>query len=293
MPTLVCASHAKLNLSLRVLRRRPDGYHDISSVFERISLCDTVRLCAVPGPSIRFRCASPSVPSGGGNLCVKAALALQRFAPGKGCSITLTKRIPVGSGMGGGSSNAAAVLTGLARLWRLKITEKELLETAAGIGSDVPFFVSGCRFGLVTGRGERIKPFTGRGPTLYHVILMPCVSVATKGIYDAWDRGNKTPPRRLTTPGTDATIILQALKNRDLRALCGGLRNDLESVTGSVYPGIRDAIKQLSQEPEVAGVSMTGSGAAVFGVFGSKRAQVSCARRLHRGDFRVFCAETA
>lgn len=286
MPTIVLKSHAKLNLYLRVRARRPDGYHDIETVFERISLCDTVSLSTVKGRSVRLRCNQPGVPLDESNLCVRAALALREACGiAAGCDIRLTKRIPMGAGMGGGSSNGAAVLAGLCRLWRVKPSPAKLMRLAAGLGSDVPFFMTGARFALAGGRGERLRPV--EGPVLHHVILMPPVHSSTREIYAGWDAA-----RALTSPAADATILLSALAKRDPAALCAGLRNDLERVAGKKYPAIIRAREMLSREPGCAGCLMTGSGAAVFGVFTSRTAADMCARRLRDGRVRVFRAET-
>lgn len=287
MPTIVLKSHAKLNLYLRVSARRPDGYHDIETVFERISLCDTVGLSTVKGPAIRLRCNQPGVPLDESNLCVRAALAL-REACGitAGCDIRLTKRIPMGAGMGGGSSNGAAVLTGLCRLWRVKLSPVKLMRIAAGLGSDVPFFMTGARFALARGRGEKLRPL--HGPALHHVILMPPVHSSTREIYAGWDTA-----RALTSPAADATILLSALTKREPAAICAGLRNDLERVAGKKYPAIIRARETLAGAPGCAGCLMTGSGAAVFGIFTSITAADTCARRLRDGRVRVFRAETA
>lgn len=290
MPTVIVPSYAKLNLFLRVAGVRPDGYHEIETVFERVSLADTITLSSAKDSSIRIRCRTPGIPRDERNLCYRAAEALRaQCGINAGCEIGLVKRIPAGSGMGGGSSNAAATLGGLCRLWRLRISRRRLMGIAAGIGSDVPFFCLDARFALGTGRGEKVKAVAVRTRPLYHVILVPPVHVPTKEIYARWDSSRRA---ELTTFPADATMIFSALRRRDLRALSEALSNDLERVTGKAYPGINCAKEQLSQEPGVAGVLMTGSGSAVFGIFESKNAAVACARRLSRGAARVFFAET-
>jgi 4-diphosphocytidyl-2-C-methyl-D-erythritol kinase len=301
LPTIIVPSYAKLNLFLRVAGLRPDGYHEIETVFERISLCDTITFSSTKESSIRIHCRAPGIPRDERNLCYKAAQALKdRFKVARGCEIRLTKRVPAGSGMGGGSSNAAATLAGLCRLWRLRCSTRGLAQIAASIGSDVAFFVYDTEFARGSGRGERIRPFAGRGPILHHVILVPPVHVSTKEIYEKWDmcapgpsgRPGTASVRRLTTSSRDATIITRALKKQDLDALCGALSNDLERVTENAYPAIRDAKQLLSRQPGARGALMTGSGAAVFGIFESKQTAAACCRRLSGGNSRVFYART-
>ena len=134
------AAPAKVNLSLAVHRRRPDGYHDISTLFLKISLADEVCLSAQPH-DIAVHCAHPDVPNDARNLVHRAAALLQPLAPGQGVQITLRKRIPVAAGLGGGSSDAAATLLGLNTLWRLGLSLAELTPYAAHLGADVPFFL--------------------------------------------------------------------------------------------------------------------------------------------------------
>jgi 4-diphosphocytidyl-2-C-methyl-D-erythritol kinase len=291
LPTITVPSYAKLNLFLRVEGVRPDGYHDITTVFERISLHDTVSVSSAKDGCIRLRCSDPSIPADERNLCWRAAQALKgRCKVAAGCSIRLTKRIPAGSGMGGGSSNAAATLLALCRLWRIRPSSRALQQIAAGLGSDVPFFLTGASFALGRGRGERLRIFPG-GPRLYHVIIVPPVHVSTPEIYARWDV-ESSRRAELTSPAGGATMIFSALKKRDLRALGGALGNDLERVAGKAYPAVREVKKRLSQEQDVAGALMTGSGSAVFGVFPSRKAAMSCCRRRVPAGSRVFYAET-
>lgn len=151
-------SHAKINLILEVLYRRQDGYHQIRTVLQEIELHDTLYLKDIPGRKLELMCDDLSLPLGEGNLAYRAARLMQsRYAPGRGVKIELKKRIPIAAGLGGGSSNAAAVLKGLNKLWGLSLSDDDLRALGAQLGSDVPFFISGGT-ALARGRGEIIQP---------------------------------------------------------------------------------------------------------------------------------------
>jgi len=285
-------SCAKLNLYLRVINKRKDGYHSIETVFERVGLSDSISFSPAKDNDVHFRCDDPGLPSGEDNLCVKAARALKkRFGVKKGCRIFLRKNIPYGSGLGGGSSNAACVLRGLCRLWRLKVSKRELAKLAGAIGSDVPFFLADTPFALGRGRGERITPLPGIKSRFFHVIAVPPVFVPTKGIYAAWDRmaGRRAG---LTKPAGNATMILSAVRKRDFRALRGSVFNSLERVTTKLYPAVGGIIGTISGQAGAQAVLMSGSGSAVFGIFASLRDAKAACRALERSKCRVFLAKT-
>ena len=151
-------SHAKINLTLEVLGKRRDGYHEIRTIMQELELHDTISFELISGGRLELSCSDPSLPLGEENLAYKAAMLLKSlYAPDKGIRMNLTKRIPVAAGLGGGSSNAAAVLKALNSLWNLSLDDTILLELGAGLGSDVPFFLYGGT-ALAEGRGEKLKP---------------------------------------------------------------------------------------------------------------------------------------
>jgi 4-diphosphocytidyl-2-C-methyl-D-erythritol kinase len=151
-------SHAKVNLTLEVLGKRRDGYHEIRTIMQELELHDTISFELISGGRVELTCSDSSLPRGEENLACKAALLLKSlYAPDKGIRMNLTKRIPIAAGLGGGSSNAAAVLKALNRLWELSLDHKILLELGARLGSDVPFFLLGGT-ALAEGRGEKLKP---------------------------------------------------------------------------------------------------------------------------------------
>src|SRR4051812_28052544 len=182
---LTLQAPAKVNLTLEVLGRRPDGYHDVCSVVQAISLAD--ELTFAPAANITLRCSQPEL-QGPGNLACRAADLLRRATGVRdGAALTLTKRVPVAAGLGGGSSDAAAALRGLNTLWRLRLAEERLADLAAQLGSDVPFFLQPGGCALVEGRGERLTPLPAL-PTQWLVLVKPPVGISAAAAYGALDR---------------------------------------------------------------------------------------------------------
>lgn len=274
-PALTLSAPAKLNLHLRVVGLRPDGYHELDSVFHTIGLADTVRLEAAP--EVRLTCSDPAL-EGPANLALRAAHALRaRAGEGRGVHVRLEKRIPPGAGLGGGSSDAAAVLKGLNRLWGLGLSPEALAEVGAGLGSDVPFFLVGGA-ARVRGRGERVTalaPLAGTWCLLVH----PCVTLSTAEVYRAWDRaragvgegaggpaGKSPVAARGLTPTPDAPIMTRAPDKGAGQAeadLLAAPVNDLEAVACQLAPEIGTALAAL-RDAGGRDARMTGSGAAVF-----------------------------
>jgi 4-diphosphocytidyl-2-C-methyl-D-erythritol kinase len=298
LKTLTLKSYAKLNLFLSVRHKRPDSFHAIETVFERISLSDRIVLRPRADGKIVFRCNDPSLPGGAGNLAVKAALLLSRtYRVRAGVTITLSKRIPVGAGMGGGSGNAATVLSGLNKLWGLRLPRPELAKLAAQIGSDVPFFIYNCRFALATGRGDRIRPLPELGRrVLWHVIAVPGIHVSTPLIYKHWDKlsaSKNSDTSRLTRRASNAKLIILALGKNDLPGLGSALFNSLEAVTTDLYPRV-GAVKQALAAAGVKYHLMSGSGSAFFGIVSSRKEADAFSRKLKKDNrlWHVFVAST-
>ena len=248
---------AKLNLYLRVLGKRPDGYHEIETVFERLDLAD--ELTFEPARELTLLCDEPSLSCGEDNLVTRAARALQQ-ATGTtaGARIQLTKRIPIAAGLGGGSSDAAATLLGLCDLWDLRVARLRLLELAAGLGADVPFFLHGAPFAIGRGRGERCErlPATAH---LVHVLVVPPERLSTREVYGAlaWP---------LTAAAPSVKMIVHALRNGSaLAELATGLWNDLQPEAIRRCPPIAVIQAQL-RDHGCLGVSLSGSGPSVFGL---------------------------
>lgn len=248
---LIIEAPAKLNLSLRVLRRREDGFHEIDSLMVRLpGLCD--RLTFRPAASDAFSCDDPSVPSDGSNLVLKARDAY-RAASGRAqpLAIHLEKRVPHGAGLGGGSSDAAATLQALDRLSDEPLGTERLMEIAATLGSDIPFFLGGAT-ARARGRGERIDA-SPNPPALRLVLLKPSFGVATPDAYGRW-AGSKELPGILYAPQ---------------RFPWGELVNDLERPVFWKHLFLAETKAWLLARPEVAGALMSGSGSTMFAVLRS------------------------
>jgi 4-diphosphocytidyl-2-C-methyl-D-erythritol kinase len=248
-------SPAKLNLFLRITGRRPDGYHELQTVFQFLDLGDEIAFEPAPRGRIELAENLPGVPAAN-HLCTRAAALLRRHAGAVGVRIRLSKRIPMGAGLGGGSSNAATTLVALNRIWGLDLPVEALAELGLGLGADVPVFVRGLA-AWGEGVGERLTPV--RPPEPWYVVVFPGVRVPTPEIFNATDLTRNSPPlkipRSLSDPGV-APPSIQALL-----ALAG---NDCEAVVRRRHPEVGEALDWLSGVTEAR---MTGTGSAVFGPF--------------------------
>lgn len=286
MNTLTLNSYAKVNLYLEVLNKRKDACHNIKTLFERIDLCDKMVFKTLRDKKITVTCDLPSVPRDNSNLAWQAARLLQDTCKSaKGADIRIIKRIPVGSGLGGGSSNAASTLTGLNKLWGLGLKRVELARLAAKLGSDVPFFIYDTPFAFGTGRGDKILPLDILdGVKLWHILVVPKIAVSTPYIYRIWDKkypknAIKKERARLTTAGYDVNILISGLKRNDVSLTGDLLYNSLEQVAAGAYPRIKhlkDRLKRLG----ASAVLMSGSGSAVFALLPSKKEALTLYRRL-------------
>ncbi|MFH1441906.1 MAG: 4-(cytidine 5'-diphospho)-2-C-methyl-D-erythritol kinase [Candidatus Omnitrophota bacterium] len=293
---LVINSYAKLNLQLAVLGRRSDGYHGLETVFEKISLHDKIILKSLSDKKIKIACNYSGIPNNSSNLAYKSAKLLQdKFNLDKGIHIEIIKSIPVGSGMGGGSSNAAAVLTGLNTLWRLKLNQRQLAAFAKQLGSDVPFFIHKTAFAIGTGRGDQISAIKALSKQkFWHILAVPRIKVSTPLIYKKWDELNSSVNKtgRLTMRGCNVKMLTSALKKKDLFLINNALFNDLEEAAVNLYPCINQIKEELS-ELGVKSILMSGSGPAVFGIVSSRKEAVNLSVKLKKKSFwRIFIART-
>ena len=258
---------AKLNLFLHVTGRRPDGYHTLQTLFRFVELADFLRF--VPRSDGRIVLANPipGVPPET-DLTVRAAEALRRAAGIQdGVTIHLEKHLPMGGGLGGGSSDAATVLLALNSLWRLGGSHQELLSLALPLGADVPVFVFG-QSAFAEGIGEALSPVAL--PEAWYLIIHPGISVPTAGIFSS-------PDLRRNTPAIDPSAWAGALTH-------GVGANDLEPLAAARYPEVGAALAWLCAQPEAAGrVRMTGSGACVFAVCDTEPAARAVLARLPAG----------
>lgn len=247
---------AKVNLWLRVFEKMPDGYHRVETVLQTISLADTLTLELRTGSSISLSCDDPRLPCNEHNLAYRAAALLaQVAAPGQGVHIHLEKRVPWRAGLGGGSSDAAAVLRGLNKLWGLNWTWQELLPLAQTLGADVPFFLRGGT-AIGRGRGEQIEELAVE-PDLTLILIQPPFGLATPKVYSLWQ-----PQGEESTEGLDSLLL--ALRNSDGKALGQLMHNDLERPAFQLAPELSVVKSGLSQ----AGLPclLSGSGACLFAV---------------------------
>jgi len=288
--TLPC--FAKLNLYLQILNKRPDNYHNIKTVFERIGLCDTLTLKKRRDKSIKISCSDPLVPRGESNLCYRAAELLRRdFGKAGGVDIRITKRIPVGAGLAGGSSNAASTLIGLNKIWGLRLKKEQLLRYARKIGADVAFFLFDTPFALGQGRGDEIKPLRLQGVTsLWHILVVPRIVLSTAKAYEEWDRHKNF---KLTKPRCGVKLLIPALRKGDTSLAGVELFNSLADVSEGLHPEIR-RIRETLSGFGLKAVLMSGSGPAVMAIVPSRKEALAASRMIKKKErhWRVFVTRT-
>jgi len=310
--TLHLESPAKINLRLEVLKKREDGYHEIRTIFQKMSLHDTLHFSLKQRRGIRITADHPGLPTGKRNLVHEAVRSiLERSDYEGGIDIKIEKRIPLGSGLGGGSSNAATALKALNELLKINLTQKELIEMGMGIGADVPFFLFGGS-AIGSGIGERLRKI--ELPTLWYILINPNFEVSTRWAYQNFiltcstgqprpELGSKTKhafeggvaKRRsgstLSKPQPSIWGVEGLTKTKyhfNLRKLLktpeGIVRllwNDLEGVVSGKYSEIR-IIKRMLASVGAMGAMMTGSGPTVFGIFPGEKKATEAYHRLKR-----------
>jgi 4-diphosphocytidyl-2-C-methyl-D-erythritol kinase len=266
---LILPAYAKLNLTLDVIGRRPNGYHDIDSVMQTISLHDLLWIertdCRV------FEAVGPAIE--GENLILRAARELEgRLSRALPFTIRLFKRIPLGAGLGGGSADAAAFLNAANALYGLQLKSEQLIEIATDVGQDVPFFLRGGT-ARATGLGSTVSALPPIDPGRRFLVVSPQIQVATRTVYEAVDETSPSARRSpaliqaLDTPSpTPATSGSEVMNQRSGTAIFG---NDLEAVTRRLFPAMDEAVERL--RVAVPSLTMTGTGATLFAVFPSRR----------------------
>ena len=266
---------AKINLGLDVVRKREDGYHEVRMIMQMIDLYDKIVLSQKKESGIAIRTNLSFLPENENNLAYRAAkLLMDEFDVKEGLSISLTKHIPVAAGMAGGSTDAAAVMIGVNRLFRLNLTKKELMERAVNIGADVPFCIMRGT-ALAEGIGEKLTALPDM-PHCYILIAKPKVHVSTKYVYS-----NLKADELESHPDIDGQI--RALKDQDLQALTAQMGHVLETVTVPAYPVI-DEIKRKMMKYGALGAMMSGSGPTVFGIFERELDAQNAYRELKKGN---------
>ena len=273
-------ANAKVNLTLCVGKKRPDGYHQVETVMTGVALGDTVTLERHPGIRDELICLPPVTERVEDNLCMKALRVFfaELGAREEYVTITLTKQIPTQAGLGGGSSDAAAVLRGLRRLYAPQLSDTRLEEMAAQLGSDVPYFIRGGTV-LATGHGEQLTTLPPM-PPCWFVVVKPEEGYATGAMYSAIDRAG-------AAKWMDSQAVCQALAAGNLAGVAAGLDNDFQRVLpeGSAVPEIVETLRQAG----ALNAQMTGSGSAVFGLFRDREAAEAAAAALQADYPRTFC----
>lgn len=263
---MIVRSFAKINLGLEIVRKRPDGYHDIRTLFQTVSLADELAIEPAPGGVLELSGDDPSIAWDRTNLIYRAARLLQGAGgAAKGVRIAVRKSVPAGRGLGGGSSNAAATLLALNGMWGLGLNLAELARLARGLGADVPFFLKG---GLCLGEdiGDRLTPIPDLAP-LPCLLLFPAFPISTPSIYAGVDAS-------LTSPAKDSKIV-RFLESGDL----GLLENDLERVIFRAHPELERWIRFFRAQGALLS-QVSGSGSAVYGLFPDPASAEAARRRL-------------
>lgn len=270
-------SYAKINLALRVLGKRPDGYHDIETIFQQIDLSDTLQI-SVANRDISVTSTDSRIPVDENNLCYQAARALQKYRNVKtGARIFIEKVLPTGAGLGGGSSNAAATLMALNKLWNLGLSRAQLLALGIRIGSDVPFFIiGGAAYAL--GRGEKLFSIRLRND-YWGVLIYPNIEISTRWAYESLN---------FNLTNSKKSITLRDFVNDNLPLLSwqNYLSNDLEAVVFQRFP----ILQQIKLELSALGAffsSMSGSGSAIYGLFDTPRQATMVANKFS-SEYRTF-----
>jgi 4-diphosphocytidyl-2-C-methyl-D-erythritol kinase len=282
--TVTIRAHAKINLDLRVLGMRPDGFHELRTVFQAIALHDTITCIPREGP-FALESESAAVPLDRSNLVWRAAealwRALRRAGPLRDMVVRLDKRIPVQAGLGGGSANAAATLRALVRAWRVPVRAAQLTDVAATLGADVPFFLAGGT-ALGLGRGDEIYPLVDL-PRHWIVLLVPGFGVSSGDAYRWYDeervreRGHLQPEPQYV-PGPWPSRAAQMV-------------NDLEVPIARHHPEI-DQMKATLRRAGALAAAMSGSGSAVFGLFQKHGDATRAVKRLHGSGWQVVLTES-
>ena len=258
---------AKINLYLEITGNRPDGYHDLVMILQSIDLCDRIDIRKLGTDEIQVQCTNPEVPCDRTNLAYRAAALLQgNFPDVGGMEIAIDKQIPMGAGLAGGSANAAAVLVGIDRLWELGLTQPQLCEFAAQLGSDIPFCVSGGT-ALATGRGEVLSPL----PDLTDLVLVICkprnIAISTVWAYQTFRSQGLLATSQIKNQNLSSQIVAAIASGDESTPNKIGrlLYNDLERVVLPEHPEIA-ALKNKLLDQECLGAMMSGSGSTVFAI---------------------------
>lgn len=297
---------AKINLYLEIIGDRPDGYHELAMILQSIDLADQIDLHAASTEAIRVHCHHPQVPTDKSNLAYRAAALMVREFPEAfnnfgGIDITIKKQIPVAAGLAGGSTNAAAVLVGIDLLWDLGLTQSELEQLGAQLGSDVPFCISGGTV-IATGRGEKLSPL----PSLDHIYIVlakySSLEVSTAWAYKTYRQVfgstyiKDTEDLAARANAVHSAEIVKAILDKNTREIAEKMHNDLEKVVLPSYSQVLQLRELFASQEGVLGTMMSGSGPSVFAIVGSKAQAEIVKKRIREAipneDLELFVTQT-
>lgn len=266
-------AYAKINIGLDVLRRREDGYHEVKMIMQTVDICDDLTFEKSEQPGISIQTDHEDLPTDRNNLIYKAAeLLMKEKGITEGVKITLTKRIPIAAGMAGGSSDAAAAMRGMNRLFAMGYTTEELQKLAVRLGADIPYCIVGGTM-LSEGIGEILTPLP-TPPACYLVVAKPDINVSTKFVYENLHADSLT-----CHPDIDGMI--DAIREGSLQGVTDRLGNVLETVTVKEYPVIEE-IKELMRQEGAENALMSGSGPTVFGIYTDQEKANQTAQEIER-----------
>ena len=272
-------AYAKINLGLKILRKREDGYHDILTVMQTVDWCDVLSF-EEKGSGIEIACSCPDMPEGPGNLVYRAADRLRwEIGCDRGVRIEMEKRIPIGAGLGGGSSDAAATLRGLCRLWNVDIASEKLHPIAASLGSDVPFFLrSGTA--VASGRGETLYYVSAPEP-IFYVLVYPGFQISSGWAY----RNLKMP----LTFGEKYINFIASIRDTGVlsKAFYRFIENDFSRLVEKHHPAVRD-IRERLMALGAFKASLSGSGSTVYGIFERMEEASAAAEQMREPGCEVF-----
>ncbi len=285
MNSIELKSRAKINLSIDVLGKREDGYHLVEMIMQTIDLYDVIKIRELSSDDIILKSNSSDIPLDDNNIVYKAINLLKnKFNINKGVEIFIQKNIPIAAGMAGGSSNAAAVLVGLNKLWGLNLSELDLQKLGFKLGADVPFCISG-KAALAQGVGEELSFIKGLPKDISILICKPEIFVSTKDVYEGLDLNNiQNRP--------DNKKLLEDLRQENIQSLAKNMVNVLESVTSRHYREIKE-IEKVMMENGALGSMMSGSGPTVFGLYKNREDALKSEKELLKNYKQVYVVNSS
>ena len=280
MNSIQLKSRAKINLSIDVLGKRPDGYHLVEMIMQTIDLFDIIKIFSIEEDKIIIESNSKDIPLDSKNIVYKSADLIKNHCNiRKGIKIYIEKNIPIAAGMAGGSSNAAAVLVGLNKLWNLNLSKEELKVLGLKLGADVPFCIEG-EASLAENIGEKLTKIDGLSQDAFVLVCKPDLFVSTKEIYEEIDS-------KIIEKRPNNKLLIQLLKENNIEMLAKNMYNVLEEVTKEKYPVIKE-IEKVMMENDALGSMMSGSGPTVFGIYDNKEQAENCKQILLESFKQVY-----